>query len=80
MVTSVTNMLNNVTLPKSVGSHFPADLNTANQVTSAVISILRESITEAVPLPLNQVKKLTHMQNAECQPASLLGRSRSILP
>lgn len=60
MVASVTNMLNNITLPRSVGPHFPSDLNTANQVTNVVISILRESITEAVPLPLNQVKKLTH--------------------
>ena len=55
MLTSVTTMLNNVTLPKPVGSHFPADLNTANQVTYGVISILRESIIEAVPLSLNLV-------------------------
>ena len=60
MLTSVTTMLNNVTSPKSVGSHFPADLNTANQVMNDVISILRESITESVPLSLNLV-------NTECQ-------------
>ena len=63
MVTSVTNMLNNITLPRSVGSHFPADLNTANQVTNVIISILRESITEAVPLPLNQVNN----EHIECK-------------
>lgn len=55
MITLVTDMLNNITMPRSVGSHFPADLNTANQVTNNVISILRESIVEAVPLPLNVV-------------------------
>lgn len=55
MLISVTNMLNNVTMPKSVGTHFPADLNTANQVTNDIISILRESIMESVPLPLNMV-------------------------
>ena len=57
MLISVTNMLNNVTLPKSVGSHFPADLNTANQVTNDIISILRESIMESVPLSLNMVNE-----------------------
>ena len=57
MLILVTNMLNNVTLPKSVGSHFPADLNTANQVTNDVISILRESIMESVPLSLNMVNE-----------------------
>ena len=57
MLISVTNMLNNVTLPKSVGSHFPADLNIANQVTNDIISILRESIMESVPLSLNMVNE-----------------------
>lgn len=52
-------MLNNVTLPKSVGPHFPADLNTANQVTNDVISILRESIMDSVPLSLNMVNEFT---------------------
>ena len=58
MITSVTRMLNNVTSPKNVGSHFPADLNTANQVTNDVIDILRENIMEAVPLNLNVVSIL----------------------
>ena len=55
-------MLSDITLPKDQSSHFPADLNTANQVTNDIISILRESIVEAVPIALNTVIIVTVIQ------------------
>lgn len=49
--------LSNLTTPRVQGSHFPADLNTANLVTNDIIAIFRESIAKAVTLDLNTVSK-----------------------
>ena len=54
---SVTTMLSNVSAPRSEGSHFPADLHTANQVANDIIDVLRESITDAIPIELNTVSE-----------------------
>lgn len=60
------NMLSDLTTPKEQSSHFPADLHTANLVAKDIISILRESIVEAVPFSLNTVRKATWYYTCSC--------------